>query len=1210
MNSSRPTPPADQAQRILALDPSRSVLVKAPAGSGKTDLLTRRFLRLLSEVEDPAQIVAITFTKAAAAEMRNRILSELEIAAGSSDRTDDEFAMNTLARRALERSQLLGWNLLDLPGQFRISTIDSFCRELALQQPLLSGLGADLDIAEQPADLYRRAARATLEQIDGADPALSSAIGRLLLWRDNGWQEMENLLIVMLQQRDRWMQEFVLNREPDWDSLRSKLERPFVHAIEEVLNELGRLLNHVPGACNEAMELARFACVQSGNVLHRELAELADFPCGPFTTADEIEEARQAHACLAQLLLTSGGAFRRSVDIRIGFPPDRKAEKQRILALIDQLKGVPGLEQSLSALCELPRVRYTEDEWQIVQACFALLRRAVGHLQVALAEAGRVDFIEIAQRAQLVLMGEDQLPTDAAIALADGIRHLLVDEFQDTSRRQHTLIASLVAAWPDTIGRTVFLVGDPMQSIYFFRDADAELFPRVQSIGLELRAADPHQFDFVPLTSNFRTVPDLVETINTHFAQIFANSDGSGINFSRSESARTVARGLAPSFDLHLAFVPQSARGGSSDRDKAEEKEAAIERRDAVRAAQITEITTLICSDIQRMEEARLSGNKYRIAVLGRTRSALAPIAKALREASIPFRAIDLEPLADRPEVLDALALAKALFNPEDRIAWLSVLRAPWCGLSLIDLHQLTSADDPNVIARRVPDLLTERIELLSDDGQAAIRRLLHTLESVPANRAARPSSSLGTWLEQVWRAVGGADCVDATAQANLSELWSCLDQLPNGETDLLGRGLDAALQKLTAQADPAASSDCGVQLMTIHKAKGLEFEVVIVPELQAGSGRGRGGLLSWLERGLAHPDESGEITEFLVAPLQPKGEDRGKAKEWVDRVYRRRESQETRRILYVAATRAREELHLFARPTFKTDKNGELVLCEPSDSLLSTAWPALETEVMARFEEWKQEQTREEAEVASIAASAGNVLVMQSPAKPTLLRRLPSSYQSADAFGASHSAEASNVIAVVGSGLYGRHEGSMLSRALGTAVHSFFEHLARLRVSNELPEACEILQNFVPRIAAQVRAVGVEHAHASHIATKALDITLNASRDGIARWILCPHESATSEVRWAGIIDGSLRTIQVDRAFRAGIIPLSEGDDAWWIIDYKTTHADDIEAELALPQLRPLFSPQLELYAQVLRMMHGNEIRVLAGLYYPRMLAFDSWEL
>ncbi len=87
--------------------------------------------------------------------------------------------------------------------------------------------------------------------------------------------------------------------------------------------------------------------------------------------------------------------------------------------------------------------------------------------------------------------------------------------------------------------------------------------------------------------------------------------------------------------------------------------------------------------------------------------------------------------------------------------------------------------------------------------------------------------------------------------------------------------------------------------------------------------------MLSWLERGIAEPDESGEITEFLVAPLQRKGEERGSAKAWVDRVYRERESQETRRILYVAATRAREELHLFARPACK-EKDGELALVEP----------------------------------------------------------------------------------------------------------------------------------------------------------------------------------------------------------------------------------------------------------------------------------------
>src|SRR5208282_2661713 len=108
-----PAPP-DQAERIRALDPTRSILVQAPAGSGKTDLLTRRFLRLLAEVEEPGQIVAITFTIAAAAEMRHRILSELEKAASDAPTPEaDEFSMEALARRALKHSNALGWRLLD-----------------------------------------------------------------------------------------------------------------------------------------------------------------------------------------------------------------------------------------------------------------------------------------------------------------------------------------------------------------------------------------------------------------------------------------------------------------------------------------------------------------------------------------------------------------------------------------------------------------------------------------------------------------------------------------------------------------------------------------------------------------------------------------------------------------------------------------------------------------------------------------------------------------------------------------------------------------------------------------------------------------------------------------------------------------------------------------------------------------------------------------
>jgi ATP-dependent exoDNAse (exonuclease V) beta subunit len=1197
--------PPDQFQRQRALDSARSILVQAPAGSGKTDLLTRRFLRLLAEVDAPGQIVAITFTNAAAAEMRNRILSELDKAAANPAPPTDEFSMEVLAPRALEHSQALGWKLLDLPVQLRISTIDSFCRELALQQPLLSGLGGGLEIAEQPDELYRRAARETLRKIDQTGSALGAAIEELLLWRDNGWQEMEALLIAMLKSRDRWMHGFVLDREPDWEALRERLELPFAIAVREALLQLSGLLDRVAGAREEALELARFACEQSGGQLHQELAELVGFPSAPFAGSSDSEEARRAHLSLAALLLTGDGAFRKQVDKRLGFPVDRKREKGRLVNLIGALAAIPGLEAALAAVRALPPARYTEEEWQIVRSCFTLLRQAAGELQIAFAEAGRVDFTEVAQIAQRVLRGEDGQPTDAAIAVADNIRHLLVDEFQDTSRRQHQLLASLIAAWPEREGRTCFVVGDPMQSIYFFRDADAELFPRVKAVGLEVAHDEPLLFDSVALTANFRTAPDLVKKNNEIFVEVFAANDGSRVAFSSAQPAREEIVSAAQPFSLHLNFVSQAGRGQSADSE--DEKEVA-------RTAQIDEIVALIREQMSRMENAKASGEKFRIAVLGRARSHLAPIAAALREAGIPFRAVELEKLATRPEVLDALALARALLNSEDRVAWLGVLRAPWCGLSLNDLHTLASSDEPESHPRPLPELLAERLPLLSEEGRPAAARVLHALASAVNLRAAQPTVKLGSWLEAIWLLVGGAVCVDETARANLNLLWSCLDRLPGGEEDLLGPGLGAALDKLTALPDPEAGGDCGVQLMTIHKSKGLEFEVVIVPELQAAAGRGSRKMLSWLERGLAEPDESGEITEFLIAPLQRKGEERGSAKAWVDRVYRERESQEARRILYVAATRAREELHLFARPACK-EEGGSYTLVEPVNSLLATAWPALEEEVRARFAEWKAEragaETGEEEEIASIAASAeSNLFVLPSPIRPTPLRRLPPDYRSAPTEAFSQAAAESSVYGSGPARLYTRHEGGLLSRALGTAVHALLEELARQRLTQEWEAARAELVRFEPRAAAQVRAVGVDQPQAARIAAQALELALNASRDRLGSWILSPRRSAASEAGWAGVVSGGLRAVRVDRVFRAGPTPGSEGDDCWWIIDYKTAHADNLDPATAQSVLRSLFAPQIEAYGEVLRKLLGADARIFAGLYYPRMALLDWWEL
>ncbi len=1225
-NLARPAPP-DQPQREQALDPGRSILVQAPAGSGKTTLLTERFLRLLGEVDDPGQVVAITFTNAAAAEMRNRILDELR-----------KNSPSALARRVLERSQALDWKLLDLPAQLRISTIDSFCRDLALQQPLLSGLGGGLQIAEQPAELYRRAARQTLEQIDGTDEPLSAAIEALLLWRDNGWQEMEELLVEMLGVRDRWMHGFVLRSELDEQVLRERLERPFANAVREALASLDQLLDQVPGAREEALLLARFACEEPGKNSPWQLAESVEIPGTPFT--GELEEAREVLSALALFLQTQKGAWRTEKGLKAtdGFPATSRgrAGKTRFAQFVAALAAIPGLEAALAAVRNLPPARYTEDDWQIVHACFTLLRRAAAELHVAFAEAAAVDFIEVAQVAQRVLKDADGLPTDAALAVSDGIRHLLVDEAQDTSRRQHQLLAGLIAAWPEQTGRTCFLVGDPMQSIYSFRDADPELFWRLRGVGLETGNDEPLPFDFVPLLANFRTAPPLVARLNDLFARIFADDDGSGVTFSSALPAREDSSRPDPRFALHLRFVPQVSSGKGGDVATAQEREDA-------RAAQTAEMVELIRSHVAPMAAARARGEKYRVAVLGRTRSALAPVAVALREAAIPFRAIDTEQLSARPEVLDALALARALLNPLDRVAWLGVLRAPWCGLSLDDLRRLTSADDPALLAQPVPQLLAERSPLLSQAGCLAATRVLDALASMPAIRDAQPTASLGTWLEQVWLRLGGAACVDAAARANLDLLWRCLDRLPDGEQDLLGPALSTALDELTALPDPDASGDCGVQLMTIHKSKGLEFEVVLVPDLQAGNGRGSRKLLSWLERGLDTPDDSGEITEFLIAPLQSKGEDRGKAKAWVDWVHRRRELQETRRILYVAATRAREELHLFARPAYKKDSSGDLSLAAPTGSLLATAWPALEEEVRARFENWKTTRAasddRVELEIESIAAAGeSNLLVMPSAVKPSLLRRLPPDYSQAQATADSpemfrapsfprsfaervgnHEPQPSIDLLSGAPGLasetwdnasYTRHKGGLLSRALGSAVHTLLQELSRLRLTQEWEPARTALSHFEPRIAAQIRAKGVDPAQAARIAAEALEIALKASRDPAGEWILSLHADAASETGWTGVVAGGLRTVRVDRVFRAGHAPLSEGEDCWWIVDYKTAHAEIADPASALPELRSIFAPQLETYAAVLRNLYGTDAPIRAGLYYPRMLLLDWWEL
>ena len=220
--------------------------------------------------------------------MRHRILSELEKAAAAqapAPPTGRVLHGGPRPARSRNSRSALGWHLLDLPAQLRISTIDSFCRDLALQQPLLTELGGEL--------AHQRAARrnsiaappaSTLEKLGADDAALSAAIEALLLWRDNGWQEMEALLVEMLAQRDRWMHEFVLGPRARLGRLCASVSSGRSRTRSASPSPSSTSCSHKsPARAMKRMSLARFACATArGRACTGALAELADFPAGPF----------------------------------------------------------------------------------------------------------------------------------------------------------------------------------------------------------------------------------------------------------------------------------------------------------------------------------------------------------------------------------------------------------------------------------------------------------------------------------------------------------------------------------------------------------------------------------------------------------------------------------------------------------------------------------------------------------------------------------------------------------------------------------------------------------------------------------------------------------------------------------------------------------------------------------------------------------------
>ncbi|HEY2036251.1 MAG TPA: UvrD-helicase domain-containing protein [Steroidobacteraceae bacterium] len=1090
---------ADDLARERAIDPHLSVILQAPAGSGKTTVLTQRLLRLLAVVDEPEEILAITFTRRAAAEMRARVLRALrgEIAAGVQGER-----LRQLAAAALARSQARGWRLAQDPGRLRIQTIDSFNFRLASQLPVTARVGSELTVSSRPEELYLLAARQTLLAAE-EDADLSADLELLFERLDNRWGHVERLLADMLRQRAHWLPH-VLGDEPD-------------ALCRRVAASLTRVVADRLRAARDSLGLA--AC-----------AAAASLPgVGPLEPQAGCLGSWKA---LVRLALTNEGDWRKAITRRLGVGYENGTGKDALRACIERLSALPSARETLLEVASLPSPDLGKDDAAALAALSRVLRAAAAQLQALFAIEGRVDHTYIAGAARAAL-AEGGLPTDLALRTGLSLRHILVDEFQDTSVAQLELLEALTVGWEPGDGRTLFVVGDPMQSIYQFREAEVGCFLRARGHGIGTVRLTPLQ-----LLRNFRSVPALIGWTNETFGRLFPPAD----------DLRASA----------VAFTPSLAgRAGEPAGDT-----QPVELRLLAGDDRVAETDAIVA----RVTDLKASAPQASIAILVAARSHAQAIVAELGDAGVDTIGVDLVPLAEVPVVRDLVALTRAVCHLGDRTAWLAVLRAPWCGVSLATLTRLSARGDSRLIYEALGE--PERLEECPADERARLERVAGVLAEGLSRRDQAP---LADWLEGIWIGLGAPDAYPAEELRHARAFFDALsERTAAGEWSGI-ETLDSVLANLYAQ--PQAHTAAPVQVLTIHGAKGLEFDHVLVPCLDRERNRGREPLLRWLDL----PRSEDERSDLIMAPAPVIGdEEPGEVNAFLKRLMALRAANEQVRLLYVAATRAKRTLHLYAAPAPRAD--GQVI--PRWRTLLASLWPAL----AEGFQKPKAATVVAGSSDIQLELFAGSQLRRvlrrlrpdwvppELPPAPQLTR-LPLAQRSLETLEFSWASET--------------------RRHIGTVVHGALQAFA---AAAELP-ARAWLESRTGTYREQLRRHGVPESDLPQAAADVVEALSRTVEDERGCWILSRgHHQAGSELALTGMADGRLTNVVIDRSF-------VDADGIRWVIDFKTSLHEGGRLEDFIGRELERYQGQLEKYVALARGLGPEPVR--AALYFPLLGVF-----
>ncbi len=1125
---------SDAEARLQALDPHNSFIVSAPAGSGKTGLITQRLLRLLNTVENPEEILCITFTRKAAAEMRQRIHSAL-VFADQNPRPKDPFEAQTwdLATKALARDKTLDWNLLDIPYRLRIKTIDSFCHYIAKQFMFDNGNGALPEQSEYPQALYHTAARELLKQIE-SNNATSNALSVVAANMGNDLGRCEKLFANMLSKRDQWLPH-IFTTANNSVYFQQVIEKLIIDTLEQLEQQLFPL-------AGELIELADYAAsnVARENTHLYALKGLCEFP--PIN-----QKGLSQWKNILRLFVKKDKDFspRKAVSVREGFPPEGGEQKARMKSLLADYANDKHLQSLLVDVMHLPEAEISTDQQHMLNALGLLLPQLAAILKIIFQQQGQSDYSEITMTALDALEpdSETDVISDITLKLDYQLKHILVDEFQDTSGSQMRLLEHLVNGWQPDDGRTLFLVGDAMQSLYSFRDARVGLFINAQRYPI-----GPVQCQSLVLTSNFRSKKGIVDWVNESFIDAFpevANINRGAVPYHSSTWVRSEEESQAVYF--HGYSCKQT-----TDYDRKEAEHIAK-----------------LCQQI------KLEKPDQTTAILVRNRGHLRYIVPELINANLSWEAIDIDPLADRMPVMDLMSLTRALLSPADRIAWLSVLRAPYCGLSLKDLVQLTnghqtSGGQPQCILNSLIDWhqKPKNYENLTLEGSNILCRVAPMLINAWDNRN---TDNLRNLIEQLWIDLGGPatlinqrDIYDIRRYLDLLESWQQAGSIRDWNE------FTTAVDNLYAQPIKNIGDDSAppIQIMTIHKAKGLEFDQVILPGLSKSPKSDDNPLLRWQEQ-----VDDDNNSSLLLAALGPYDEDNDQIYSYLKYEQSTRTVLENTRVLYVAATRAVRQLHLFGKLNPTKDSYQK----PAKNSLLASIWPTLKSLIdqpgytVTPLDDSTQKDISDNPIGINYLCRLGSDFIPVSMPKDMMSLGVNTQY--------------ANNVKTESLDFRARH--------LGTALHRTLKQIASDGINHWPLERRNTLESGW---LATLKQLGILATNKElKQLRQSVETMLNNTR---GQWILDAHEDGHCEqaLSYFDDISQSVKTAIIDRTFI--------DNQQRWIIDYKYSAPADNESEKSfIARQIDAYKPQLNHYAELYQKLESRKVR--CALYFPQTSVF-----